>query len=225
MFTNNDGNKITKHQEIRRQIHLPFNRALAISMRSIRNRLIRSIITIAGVFLAIAFITSILSASAITVKMTKIESQQLGIQAVSSASSNADVVKNNWLIVISLIVCGVGIANAMLMSVTERFQEIGTMKCLGALNYFIVELFLMESAFQGLVGASCGMFAGVILTFMNFIWKYGWLKVLTSAPIWEILLKGILAIAIGVLLSIVAAVYPAYRASKMMPADAMRTEI
>ena len=48
-----------------------------------------------------------------------------------------------------MLVAFVGVLNAMLMSVTERFREIGTMKCLGALNSFIVKLFLIESLFQG----------------------------------------------------------------------------
>ena len=61
--------------------------------------------------------------------------------------------KDIWLIIMSLIVCVVGIANSMLMAVTERFQEIGTMKCLGALDRFVVRLFLLESGFQGLSGA------------------------------------------------------------------------
>ncbi len=49
-----------------------------------------------------------------------------------------------WLVVMSLLVCTVGITNSMLMAVTERFKEIGTMKCLGALDSFVVLLFLLE---------------------------------------------------------------------------------
>ena len=45
----------------------------------------------------------------------------------------------------SLLVCTVGITNSMLMAVTERFKEIGTMKCLGALDSFVVVLFMLES--------------------------------------------------------------------------------
>ena len=52
----------------------------------------------------------------------------------------------------------------MLMSVTERFREIGTMKCLGALDTFIVKLFLLESTFQGLAGTSAGIVIGFALT-------------------------------------------------------------
>merc|ERR1712098_155893 len=70
--------------------------------------------------------------------------------------------KDKWLIIMSLIVCVVGITNSMLMSVTERFREIGTMKCLGALDHFVVILFLLESGFQGFAGALVGALIGFV---------------------------------------------------------------
>ena len=56
----------------------------------------------------------------------------------------------------SLLVCFVGITNSMLMSVTERYKEIGTLKCLGALDNFIVKLFLIESGLLGFFGSLGG---------------------------------------------------------------------
>ena len=50
----------------------------------------------------------------------------------------------------------VGIINAMLMSVTERIREIGTMKCLGALDAFILKIYFIEAALQGLIGTAMG---------------------------------------------------------------------
>jgi putative ABC transport system permease protein len=216
--------------DIKQQIHLPLSRAFAISMRSIKNRIVRSGITVAGVFLAIAFLMSMFSSSLITERM-KLKENESGIQSESlvvktnDASNKAENIKNIWLIVISLVVCGVGITNALLMSVTERFREIGTMKCLGALNRFIVELFILESAFQGLLGAASGMITGFVLTLISLVWKYSWVKVKVAIPVWYLLGQGSLVVIIGTVLAIVAAVYPARRAAKMMPADAMRTEI
>jgi len=212
---------------INRQIHLPFRRAIVISMRSIKNRMVRSFITVGGIFLAITFLMAILTSSAITDKIQKKQLDQIQTENIV-AQTEADKAENAtqiWLIVISLIVCGVGITNAMLMSVTERFREIGTMKCLGALNRFIVELFILESAFQGLIGAAAGMSTGIILTVMSFIWKYGWSKVIVSIPVLNLIGQGAMAIVIGTLLAIVAAVYPARIATKMMPADALTREV
>ena len=70
----------------------------------------------------------------------------------------------NWVVVISLLVTVIGITNALLMSVTERFKEIGTMKCLGALSGFIRQLFLIESMFIGLVGSLAGIVIGIGLS-------------------------------------------------------------
>ena len=71
-----------------------------------------------------------------------------------------------WIIVISLLVTVIGIANSMLMSVTERFRDIGTMRCLGALSGFVRTLFLVEAAFMGVVG---GAFGAVVSTFTDLI--------------------------------------------------------
>ena len=76
-------------------------------------------------------------------------------------------IQTNWLIGLALLVAFVGILNAMLMSVTERFREIGTMKCLGALDSFIVKLFLIESFFQGGAGTVAGHPLGLLLSIIG----------------------------------------------------------
>ena len=67
-----------------------------------------------------------------------------------------------WIGIISLLVTVIGIANAMLMSVTERFREIGTMKCLGALSSFVTQMFVLEASLMGLVGGIVGAVAGAL---------------------------------------------------------------
>ena len=57
-----------------------------------------------------------------------------------------------------------GISNAMLMSITERFREIATMKCLGATDGFILKQFLIEAAIQGVVGGTAGMLIGMLIS-------------------------------------------------------------
>jgi len=129
-----------------------------------------------------------------------------------------------WLVVMSLIVCGVGITNAMLMSVTERFREIGTMKCLGALDAFIVRLFLIEAAMIGILGSIFGLLLGHLAMLLIFCIKEGfsvpakmnWLTMLTYLAV---------GLVIGTVLSLVAAVPPAVRAARMPPVTALQTEI
>ena len=111
----------------------------------------------------------------------------------------------------------------MLMSVTERFREIGTMKCLGALDTFIVKLFLLESTFQGLAGTSAGILIGFALTLGLALLDYGGYT-FTYFPLGGIAESAGYALVVGTLLSLVGAMLPAYRAAKMEPVEAMRSD-
>ncbi len=138
-----------------------------------------------------------------------------------------------WLVTLSLMVCVVGITNAMLMSVTERFREIGTMKCLGALDIFVVKLFLIESALQGVVGSVAGAIIGFLLAFVRALFTFHttdpesgnsyWLA-LHFFPGLSLLAWLAIALGVGIALSIVAAIYPAIRAARMEPVQAMRVQ-
>ncbi len=131
--------------------------------------------------------------------------------------------QTRWLIGLALMVAFVGILNAMLMSVTERFREIGTMKCLGALDGFIIKLFLIESLFQGCVGTAVGVAAGVALSAASLSTRYGayaWQR----AP-WGGLAGCLLVcLGVGIGLTVAGAVYPAWQAARMQPIEAMRVE-
>lgn len=131
----------------------------------------------------------------------------------------------NWIVFISLLVTVTGIANAMLMSVTERFREIGTMKCLGAPSSFIRTLFLVESSVMGAVGAAVGAGAGVFFSAVVYGLTYGFGMVLTSLDFGQLALYLMLSVAAGIVLSIAAAVYPANVASSMVPANALRSSV
>ncbi len=138
-----------------------------------------------------------------------------------------------WLVTLSLMVCVVGITNAMLMSVTERFREIGTMKCLGALDIFVVKLFLIESALQGVAGSVAGAVIGFLLAFVRALFTFHakdpesgnsyWLA-LHFFPGFTLLAWLAIALCVGIALSIVAAIYPAIRAARMEPVQAMRVQ-
>jgi len=128
-----------------------------------------------------------------------------------------------WLLAVSFIVCIVGIANAMLMSVTERFREIATMKCLGATNGFIMTNFILESIAQGIVGGVIGVFLGFGLGAVRSWVKYGWMAV-ENLPALEGLQGAAFSLTVGVIISALAAVYPAWVAARLAPMEAMRIE-
>ena len=223
-----------------REIVLPMSRAVEISFRSLKIRFGRSLITTSGVVLAIAFLMSVWSSNEIVSSLRSADKSEInlllqkngietGVTEAGDASAEAEArlqeerSKQTWLISLSLLVCVVGIANAMLMSVTERFREIGTMKCLGALDTFIVKLFLLESTFQGLAGTSAGIIIGFALTLGLALLDYGGYA-LTYFPLSGIVESAGYALVVGTLLSLVGAMLPAYRAAKMEPVEAMRSD-
>ena len=130
-----------------------------------------------------------------------------------------------WIIVISLAVTVIGISNAMLMSVTERFREIGTMKCLGALSSFIRRIFLIESSLVGAIGGVVGTIVGTIFSVVAFSATYGFGTVLGSMDYGLLSLYALGSVVASVVLSIIAALYPATFAAGMVPATALRTNI
>jgi putative ABC transport system permease protein len=218
-----------------REIVLPLSKAMEISLRSLKIRFGRSLITISGVILAIAFLMSVQSSNQIVDALRAVGNseinlrlQQNGIETGGAGGQISERMqeeksKQLWLITLSLLVCVVGIANAMLMAVTERFREIGTMKCLGALDSFIVKLFLLESTFQGIAGTSVGILIGLGLTVLLALMDYGEF-VITHFPSGGIIKAALMALVAGTVLSLIGAMLPAYRAAKMEPVEAMRSD-
>jgi len=120
-----------------------------------------------------------------------------------------------------LLVCVVGIVNTQLMAVADRFREIGTMKCLGALDRFILRLFLIEAFLQGFIGAAIGAMTGAVIALFGSLIKFG-STVIASASFNDIVISIISAVFLGVLLSIIGVLYPALLAARMQPVEAMR---
>ena len=218
-----------QQMRIGKQIVLPLSKAIEISAKSVKLRIGRSLITMSGIILAIAFLMSIWTSAAITDSLKGARDRKVNLLlerkgiAVETQDASEDKSKNAWLVVLSLLGCVVGIANAMLMSVTERFREIGTMKCLGALDTFIVKLFLIESSFLGFIGTLIGVTVGLLLSVLISAADYG-SAVFRYLPVSDVLTSGLLALLIGSSLSVVAAIYPAYTAAKMEPVAAMSLE-
>ncbi len=194
---------------IRTQINLPWSKAVQIAMNSLKIRFWRSMITGAGIFLGIAF----LAFSGITALLT------------SKTGDPGALNRQIWLCVMALLVCTVGITNSMLMSVSERFREIGTMKCLGALNSLIVRLFLIEALFMGFVASFAGWLLGFIGVFFVRWASLGWAEGIGHLTTGVVFGSMLACIVIGGFLTLIAALLPAQRAAQMPPAAALRTEV
>ena len=124
---------------------------------------------------------------------------------------------------VSLVVGGIGVMNIMLVSVTERTREIGIRKALGAKTGSITIQFLAESAFITLIGGILGIFFGVAGAFM--IAKVIGMVVpgVSFTPVLSVktvLLASLFSSAVGIFFGI----YPARKAAKMSPIEALRRE-
>jgi len=127
---------------------------------------------------------------------------------------------------ISLLVAGIGIMNIMIVSLIERTREIGILKALGMKSRTVLYIFLTESIIIGLIGAVIGIISGwVLANVVALVLGRGGIIgsafIITPILTLEVLL-GALFFGIGV--SVVFALYPAWRASKLKPVEALRYE-
>lgn len=122
---------------------------------------------------------------------------------------------------ISLIVGGVGIMNVMYVAVVERTFEIGLRKAVGAKNSEILRQFLFEAIIITLLGGLIGIFLGFLLTFVfSFIFsKLGFALYFPISPS-----SVIVAVGFSALTGIIFGYYPAWKASKLSPMEALRKE-
>lgn len=213
-----------------RLIVLPLKKSVEIAYQSIRVRFFRSLITTMSLVLAVSFLSFVHVNTDVANGLIATEEPALRQALIRSGydlrpedTTVGSSPKQRWIVVLSLLVCVVGIVNAQLMAVTERFREIGTMKCLGALDRFILRLFLLEAGMQGLAGAATGAFAGGCFSLLNGLFQFGPV-VLTSISWVGFFYSMALATGTGCLLSLVGVLYPAILAARMQPVEAMRVE-
>ena len=115
---------------------------------------------------------------------------------------------------ISSIVAGIGIANTILMSIFERFKEIGALKAVGWTNSNVVRMVLYEAAFLGVFGGVIGILMGFAID--GVIASSFGLKYVVS----PVLLFG--SFGFAVFLGVISGVYPAFVASRLDPVEALR---
>ena len=116
---------------------------------------------------------------------------------------------------VALLVGGVGVANVMVISVLERRSEIGLRRALGATRTHVGLQFLSESLLLSSLGGAAGVAAGAAVT-ATYATQQGWTVLVPVTAVWGGMLA---AVAVGT----IAGLYPALRASRMAPTDALRT--
>ena len=115
---------------------------------------------------------------------------------------------------ISLLVGGIGVANIMLVSVTERTKEIGLRKALGAKRNDILKQFLIEAVMLSVTGGIIGIVLGMLVSVVIAI------LLVSTVTLWSVLLAFGFSVAVGIIFGMA----PAIRASKLSPIDALRYE-
>ncbi len=144
-------------------------------------------------------------------------------QAVQTIGNITNVLKYFLvgIAAISLLVGGIGIMNIMLISVSQRIREIGLRKAVGARSRHIVTQFLVESVFLTLIGGIVGVFFGVLISFVasTIINGLGYK--------WEFIISFVsigVATSVSILIGILFGLYPARKASRISPMEALRYE-
>jgi hypothetical protein len=197
-------------------------------------------ITVIGLILAVAFLGFVLAGADVATGLLQSGDPELRTSLIKAGYDLPPVggpggaageapegvgtgAKERWIVILSLLVCTVGIVNAQLMAVTERFREIGTMKCLGALDSFVLRLFLLEAGMQGLAGSFLGALVGAVTALAVGLVRFGTAAV-AHLSFGALALTVAAAVGVGFVLSLVGVIYPAVVAARMRPVEAMRVQ-
>ena len=143
-------------------------------------------------------------------------SSQESLLSTANSTNKTLTVLLGGIAAISLLVGGIGVMNIMLVSVTERIREIGLRKALGATPSVIRRQFLVEASMLGLMGGLFGVILGIVGAQV--------LPSIISQPVAVSLLATVGAILVSLALGIGFGVYPASRAARLTPIEALRSE-
>ena len=230
-MTDDANKRIFADDHTPRVVTFPWRRTLSMCWANVCNRRGRFSLTLVCVAIMVAFLMSSMTYHDILADLAarKDVRTTAALERIGAFADQASMTKQShqriWIIVLSSVLCVTGITNTMLMSVTERSGEIGTLKCLGALDSYVVRLFLLESLLVGVIGSAGGVvfgyLMGVLQVAMGLDFSLLSLRHVTgpwahAAPV---------AVAVGTVLTVISAAYPTYVAARMNPVEAKRVEI
>lgn len=144
-----------------------------------------------------------------------LESQDVFIGLFNSATSNIFLV-TIFVSALSLVVGGIVVMNIMLVSVTERTKEIGIRKSMGARQTDILQQFLIESVTVTALGGAIGVLTGFGLAYL--------ISLAIGFPMLASIWAAVMGVGISSIVGIVSGIYPAWRAAKLDPIEALRAE-
>ena len=200
---------------------MSFGLSFKMAISSILSNKLRTSLTMLGVIIGVsAVIIAVGFAKGSTKSITsnedyyRVTSQQAMLETLSSVTDTLSIVLAG-IVAISLVVGGIGIMNIMIVSVTERTREIGIRKAIGARKINILIQFLIESLIITLLGGITGIIIGCLG--ITIIGKLDLVPAVYSIK-W-ILISLIVSLLIGVVFGL----FPAYKAAKMDPIKALRT--
>jgi ABC-type antimicrobial peptide transport system permease subunit len=197
----------------KRMVYFTISDAVRLGIDYIKRRFQRTAINVASISLANSFLTSLILTDLFYATFNEYQGGSIGVDAYQY-----------WLVAVALIVSVVGITNAMLISVYERYREIGTMKCIGALDQHILMLFLVEAIIQGAAGGLIGYILGVIAAVLSSGFTTGF-DIILKVPMMNLITYLVGTTLLSILLSVIASMYPAWRASKLPPVEALSYEL
>jgi hypothetical protein len=201
---------------VSRAVVLPFGKSVEISVKSLKVRFFRNLITTLSLALAVSFVAFVFvtgdtaqglldSGKPALLEMLR----HAGYDVSPGVTTVGGGPKERWIVALSLLVCAVGIVNAQLMAVT--------------LDQFILRLFLLEAGMQGVAGSFLGAIFGGLAAFLVGLVRYG-AEAATQLSWSAAGLSVLEATGVGLGLSLAGVLYPAIVAARMRPVEAMRVE-